>query len=65
MPLGEKCQRADFVLNNTGDKEELKRQTFDLCIELDKITLKQKMLRPFLILFSIGVIYFCLTSLFL
>ena len=66
MPLSEKSQRADYVLDNTGDKETLKRQTTELCIELEKITYKQKMLRPFLIfLFTVGVLYYCLAYLFL
>ena len=63
MPLNEKCERADIVLDNSGDKEELKRQSFDLCVELNKLSLNQKMLRAFFVfLFSVGVMYLLITS---
>jgi len=66
MPLADKCQKADYVLDNSGDKETLKRQTTDLCIELEKITYKQRMLRPFVIfLFTIGLLYYCFAYFFL
>lgn len=64
MPLEEKCRKADFVLDNSGDKELLKRLTLELYADLNKLSLNQKMFRAyFLLLFTVGIIYFLLTSL--
>ena len=63
MPLKDKCERADFVLDNSGDREALKRQTFDLCVELNRLSMNQKMLRAFCIfLFAVVIIYWVITS---
>lgn len=63
MPLEEKCRKADIVLDNSGDKDLLREQTLKLYAELNQVSMQQKHLRAYCIfLFSVGVMYFLITS---
>lgn len=64
IPLEEKCQKADIVIDNSGDREILRQEALKLCAELNRISLNQKMLRAYCIfLLAVGVMYCLITSL--
>ena len=64
MPLEEKCQKADIVVDNSGDRDSLQQETLKLCAELNRISLNQKMLRAYgLFLLAVGLMYGLITSL--
>ena len=64
MPLEEKCRKADIVVDNCRDTDALRQEVFKLSMELNNISMNQKMLRAFCIfLFTVAIMYCLITSL--
>lgn len=64
MPLSEKCRKADFIVDNSNEKELTRQHTYTLFGQMQRLSYHQLMLRKFLLLLvGIGILY-CVNQLY-
>lgn len=58
MPLSEKCRKADFIIDNSNEKDLTRQHTYTLYGQMQRLAFRQKMLRRFLlIIIGLGIVY--------
>ena len=65
MPLSEKCRKADFVVDNSNERDLTRQHTYTLYGQMQRLAFHQKMLRRFLmIIVCLGIVYCVFNQLF-
>ena len=58
MPLSEKCRKADFIVDNSNEKDLTRQHTYTLYAQMQRLAFRQKMLRRYLlIILGLGIVY--------
>ena len=58
MPLSEKCRKADFIVDNSNEKDLTRQHTYTLYAQMQRLAIRQKILRRFLLfVIGLGIVY--------
>ena len=59
MPLNEKCRKADFIVDNTNEKELTRQHTYTLFAQMQRLAYHQLILRRMIVIFiGMGIVYY-------
>ena len=65
MPLSEKYRKADFIVDNTNEKELTRQHTYTLFAQMQGLAYHQFILRRMIVIFiGIGIVYFVFNFLY-
>ena len=65
MPLSEKCRKADFIVDNSNERDLTRQHTYTLFAQMQRLSYHQKMLRRMLtMLVALAIVYLIFNLLF-
>lgn len=62
MPLSEKCRKADFIIDNSNERNLTRQHTYTLYTQMQRLSFHQLMLRRLLlVIVALGIVYYLYT----